>query len=137
MASSNYSILADIELNTASVKTQLATASKSAKLKLDVESSSVKEANTATQNLNESVVSLGVSYQVANQILTTTVNIITSMVSQVMELDSAITDFKKVSDLTGESLDNYVAKLADMGSQVARTGKPKRLSLNVRMVNVH
>ena len=32
---------------------------------------------------------------------------------------------KKVSDLSGSALDDYVAKLSEMGSAVARTGKPK------------
>ena len=44
------------------------------------------------------------------------------MVNQVKEMDSAITEFKKVSDLSGKSLDNYVQGLAEAGATVARTG---------------
>lgn len=42
-------------------------------------------------------------------------------ISQVFELDSAITEFRKVSDLSGEALDDYTDKLADLGAEVART----------------
>lgn len=43
------------------------------------------------------------------------------MIGQYAELDAAVTEFKKVSDLTGQSLDNYVQKLGEMGTSVART----------------
>ncbi|MBQ0088562.1 MAG: phage tail tape measure protein [Prevotellaceae bacterium] len=42
-------------------------------------------------------------------------------VSQVFELDSAITEFRKVSELSGEGLEEYTDKLANLGSEVART----------------
>ena len=41
-------------------------------------------------------------------------------------LDTAQTEFKKVSDLTGAALDSYTQKLANMGKEVGRTGKPNR-----------
>ena len=47
---------------------------------------------------------------------------IKSFAEQTFEMDSALTDFKKVSDLSGDSLDQYVNKLQDLGSTVARTG---------------
>ena len=72
------------------------------------------------------------SYQAGNLILDKTIKLITSMVDQVFELDSALTEFKKVSDLSGSSLDNYVSTLSAMGNTVARTGKPKCLTPNVR-----
>lgn len=43
------------------------------------------------------------------------------MIGQYAELDSAITEFVKVSDLSGKALDTYVDKLAQMGTTVART----------------
>ena len=44
-----------------------------------------------------------------------------SMVEQVYELDDAMVEYRKVSDLSGTSLDNYVNKLSEMRSGVART----------------
>ena len=41
----------------------------------------------------------------------------------IVDTDTAITEFQKVSDLSGDSLDKYKAKLADMGKETARTGK--------------
>ena len=43
------------------------------------------------------------------------------MVGQYAELDAATTEFKKVSDLSGASLDKYVNQLGKMGTSVART----------------
>lgn len=39
----------------------------------------------------------------------------------IMDFDSALTEFKKVSDLSGESLNNYVQELGQVGVEVART----------------
>lgn len=64
---------------------------------------------------------LDLTYQAANRIFTETIQIIGDLVSQTFELNSAMTEFQKVSDLTGDSLDSYVSKLGDMGETVART----------------
>ena len=42
-------------------------------------------------------------------------------VQTVKEFDDALTEFKKVSDLNGESLDAYTKKLGELGQEVART----------------
>lgn len=42
-------------------------------------------------------------------------------VETVKEFDDAVTEFKKVSDLSGESLDDYTQKLGELGQTVART----------------
>ena len=42
-------------------------------------------------------------------------------IQTVKEFDSALIEFQKVSDLTGESLTNYVAKLAEMGEKTGST----------------
>lgn len=65
---------------------------------------------------------MNLTYQAAYSIFSKSVSAIASMVDQVKEMDSAVTEFRKVSDLSGAALDNYVSKLADMGGQVARTG---------------
>ena len=67
---------------------------------------------------------LGLTFQEANLIMSRSIEAISSMVEQVYELDGALTEFKKVSDLSGSSLESYTADLTKMGKQVARTGKP-------------
>ena len=42
-------------------------------------------------------------------------------IETVKEFDDAVTEFKKVSDLSGESLDDYTQKLGELGKTVART----------------
>ena len=44
------------------------------------------------------------------------------MAQQTMKMDAAQTELKKVSDLSGKSLDDYTKKLAKMGQQVGRSG---------------
>lgn len=48
---------------------------------------------------------------------------ITEAVQAVKEFDNAVTEFSKVSDLSGDSLDAYTEKLGELGSTVARTRK--------------
>lgn len=62
------------------------------------------------------------SYQEWNVVLNACIDTIKSFAEQTFEMDSSLTDFKKVSDLSGDSLDQYVNKLQDLGSTVARTG---------------
>ena len=62
------------------------------------------------------------SYQEWNVVLNACIDTIKSFAEQTFEMDSALTDFKKVSDLSGDSLDQYLNKLQDLGSTVARTG---------------
>lgn len=42
---------------------------------------------------------------------------VASAATTVKDFDDAITDFRKVSDLSGKALDDYTAKLADMGEK--------------------
>ena len=44
-------------------------------------------------------------------------------ISTVKEFDDSLTEFKKVSDLSGDSLDTYTEILGELGSTVARTRK--------------
>ena len=44
------------------------------------------------------------------------------MVQKTFELDAALTEFKKVSDLSGKGLDQYTDKAFKMGRSVAKTG---------------
>ena len=43
-------------------------------------------------------------------------------VRMVKNMDDVMTDFRKVSDLSGESLQNYISNLGDLGTTVGRTG---------------
>lgn len=43
-------------------------------------------------------------------------------VEMVKNMDAVMTDFRKVSDLGGESLQNYISDLAELGTTVGRTG---------------
>lgn len=126
---SQYSILVDAELNLKDLENQL----KGHKYKIDVDSSGVKsgaknmkDASDSAKELKNAGDDLSLTYQVANDVFRRSIQVISSMVEQVRELDSAITDFKKVSDLSGASLDSYVDKLTKAGQSVARTGKPNR-----------
>lgn len=44
------------------------------------------------------------------------------MVQNVFELDAALTEYKKVSDLTGKSLEKYTDQAYKAGRETARTG---------------
>ena len=136
----NYSILVGIKLDTSDVQKQLD------KIKLNDININVKvngkdelketneilketnkenkKASKATKEHADEVEKLGLTYQQANAIMSKSVEIIGMMVDSVFELDDALTSLKKVSYLSGQSLDNYVDKLTQMGLEVGRTGKP-------------
>ena len=62
------------------------------------------------------------TYNTVTQFFNTVSDGIKDMIGQVKELDDALTEFKKVSDLSGESLDRYVDKAYNMGATVPKTG---------------
>lgn len=113
----NYSILADVELSTTNIQKQLNDVSKKLKVNLDA-----TDAIKNTKELTSSMEDATLTFNVANEIFRTSIDLISSLSNQVYELDNALTEFKKVSDLSGSSLDNYVSKLSAMGAEVARTG---------------
>lgn len=140
-AGNNYSILLGVEIDTKKVKKQLESEFKNTKINID--SSSAKEATKAVENLgtasnntSNEIQNLSLDFNAANEIFRTTIDIIGSMVEEVFAMNNSLIEFQKVSDLTGESLDNYVDKLNQIGDTVGRTGKPKGLSLSVWMVNM-
>ena len=126
---SNYSILVDVELDTSNIQKQL---DKNAKVQLNT-----TDAIKSLLGLDNAMEDTSLTFQAANEVFSTTKDILMSMVNQVYELDSAIIEFQKVSDLTGAALDNYVQKLNDMGNAVGRTGKPKRQAPDDGIVNQH
>lgn len=128
----NYSILADVELDTSKVQQQLNQNLKNLKVDLDT-----KDAVKGMQDLDAATEDVSLTFQAANEIFRTSIEIIGSMVEQVYALNDAQIEFQKVSDLSGQALDDYIAKLSDMGSTVARTGKPKCQAPDDGMVNQH
>ena len=126
---SNYSILVDVELDTSSIQKQL---DKNAKVQLNT-----TDAIKSLLGLDSAMEDTSLTFQAANEVFSTTKDILMSMVGQVYELDSAIIEFQKVSDLTGDALDNYIQRLNDMGDSVGRTGKPKRKAPDDGIVNQH
>src|SRR5574344_156598 len=127
---SQYSILVDVDFSTSQIQQKLRQAAQNTKINFDVDSGSIDQATKAAENL-------GLTFQEANLIMSRSLDIITSMVDEVYALDSSLTEFKKVSDLSGASLENYTSKLSEIGKTVARTGKPKRQARCVGMVNQH
>ena len=131
-SSSNYSILLDVELETSTIKKQLNEAAKNIKFNLNT-----KDATKDIESLGDAMKDTSLTFQAANEVFSKSIEIIIGMVDQVYELDTALTEFKKVSTLSGDALDSYVDKLSKMGTAVARTGKPKCQAPDVGIVNQH
>lgn len=146
--SNNYSILVGVQLDTANIQSQLNAYAKNLKFKLefadgdsisgglgtinkklketaevtDGANKKTKEFNDSLKNTNKTAQDTALTFQAANEVFQTSIEIISSMVEQVFELNDAMIEFQKVSDLTGEALEDYVAELSDIGNTVGRTG---------------
>ena len=130
-----FTVLFEAQLSNASdIQKQLDKLNPKVKISTDIDTGNAEQ---QVRGLVDAGSDLGLTYQEANAIMSESIKIISSMVDQVFELDGALTEFKKVSDLSGSSLDAYVDKLSALGSEVGRTGKPKCLSLSDGMVNQH
>ena len=127
MAAEAWKINVGVKLDTSKIQSDLnkALRAQSTTVKVRTDGSMSKLAGE-TNRLNQSTQDVINTYQVFSQILNKSVEAIKSMASATIELDSAMTEFKKVSDLSGESLDSYVNNLTKVGQSVARTGKPNR-----------
>ena len=127
---SNYSIIVDAELDLKKIKEQLKeVASNGVDLKVHGAAQGKKEIDDVTKStrqLNEAGQDLELTFNVAHDVFSKFLSVVKDMAGQVYELDAAITEFKKVSDLTGSALDDYVDKLSQLGQEVGRTGKPNR-----------
>lgn len=106
LSGDNFTILATVEADTSKIEKKL----KNQKFSIDAEVKGAK-----------SVEDLALSVNAANEVMRTAIDVTSKFVEQVFELDGAITEFKKVSDLQGASLDKYVQQLGDLGDKVART----------------
>lgn len=61
-------------------------------------------------------------YSIANALIYGTQNAIRDMVANVRELDAAQTELRKVTDLSGKSLEKFTDQAYEVGSKVAKTG---------------
>ena len=84
---SNYSILVDVELITSGVQKQLNNAAKNTKITFDT-----KDAQSNVRGLSQDVEDFALTFQQANFIVNQNIEIIASMVEQVFELDTAMTE---------------------------------------------
>ncbi len=118
MASSDWKILVGVELDTSDIQSQLEKVTgKGSKVSLDT--------SAATKNLNsmnKSATASGLTLQEANMVWNSSIGVLKSFANEILTVDKSLTEFKKVSDLQGDSLDKYVKKLQVMGREVGRTG---------------
>ena len=78
------------------------------------------ETKTFGQQLSDAIVRLA-RYYIASMPIQMVRKGITEAIQTVKEFDNALIEFRKVSDLAGESLTRYVAKLAEMGEVTGST----------------
>ena len=126
----NYSVIVGAELDLKKIKEQLKeVASNGVDLKVHGAAQGKKEIDDVTKStrqLNEVGQDLELTFNVAHEVFSKFLSVVKDMAGQVYELDAALTEFKKVSDLSGSALDDYVDKLSQLGQAVGRTGKPNR-----------
>ena len=80
------------------------------------------ETASFTQIIKQNIQAFLNWYLIGN-VVSNTVRQIKQMVVNVVELDDSLVELRKVSDLTGKSLNNFVKDAYDAGEAVARTGK--------------
>lgn len=78
------------------------------------------ETKTFGQQLSDAIARLA-RYYIASMPIQMVRKGITEAITTVKEFDNALIEFRKVSDLAGESLTKYVAKLAEMGEVTGST----------------
>lgn len=98
-------------------------------IKVNVDSSTVSQAGATaeqaaeqTEKLQESADNASESWGQLEQATQLAIDTFRTLGEQVLEVDNALTEFKKVSDLSGESLNQYVDQLQELGGTVGRTG---------------
>ena len=125
MATSNFSVLVDLVPDVSSLKKKLK--NQNIEIKAGVTGTEkVKNLNAAVQDNAKAVEDAALTWQQYREMLNLATRAIEAFVGQTMEMDESMTEFKKVSTLSGNELDRYVDKLSEAGKQVARTGKPNR-----------
>ena len=87
-------------------------------------SKATKEMSNSNKNLGQSfadIVAKVSKFYLATLPIQTMQRAISEAVETVKEFDNAMIEFRKVSDLSGESLQNYIDKLAKMGEITGST----------------
>lgn len=128
----DFFINAKVRVDTSDVQKQL----KKKKISVDT-----KDATNQITGLGTTVKSLGSTFvdttkKVLQFGLSTSAiglfqNAIAGAVEIVKDFDDALTEFKKVSDLSDDSLNEYTQQLGELGESVART---RRFSVRERIV---
>jgi hypothetical protein len=86
-----------------------------------------QKANASTKNLGLSMSNLGetfvkvAKFKIVTELLMSFINAGNEAIEIVKKFDSALTEFKKVSDLSGKELEDYTEQLGKLGTEVART----------------
>lgn len=75
------------------------------------------ELSSKLGNVKDSLVSFAASFGA----ITTATELIKEMVNAVIDMDGALTEYKKVSDLTGQGLESFISKASEVGDTVSRT----------------
>ena len=124
----NIGVGIEIQTSTREIQQQLNVAAKN--ITLNIDAKGAKEASDGISNLSKNMDTASskakkfeLTYPAATMIMEKSVEIISSMVSEVYTMNAAQIELAKVTDLSGESMDEYVSKLTDMGAEVAKTGK--------------
>ena len=110
----NYRIKIEPILDTAKLNQQL---NETKKLKVAGQSSGTSWATGFAKAVTERF-----KYSIANALIYGTQNAIKDMVANVRELDAAQTELRKVTDLSGKSLEKFTDQAYEVGSKVAKTG---------------
>ena len=111
-----FEILAKVKLDTSNIQKQLQNVQ--ANINAKVKTGGLQD---QTVNISANTSDFEMSISVANAIMREFIEIADKMVDQVYELDGAITEFKKVSELRGSGLDEYITELGQLGQTVGRT----------------
>lgn len=96
--------------------------------KLDSEGNTLSTTFTRTasgaQTLGENFESMGRKLQSINGVFQAVKNVVVNFgqaMQPLLEFEDSLTEFKKVSDLSGEALDEYTKKLGQMGQEVGKS----------------
>lgn len=117
MALGNYKIKVVPVLDTASLHSQLEGAGVSSNLKKAGASAGAAYSRGLFGAIKERA-----KYSVANALIYGSINAMKDMVANVRELDKAQVELKKVTDLSGKSLDKFTEQAYKMSGAVAKTG---------------
>lgn len=121
---SAYSIIVDTELDLSNIREQLKKVD--AKVKIGAEgekvSKTVSKAKKETEGLEKSAKNVGLTFQEANMIMEGSARAIGKMAGQVFEVDTAMREFRKVSDFSDTQIEKYTKNLSEVGKTVGRTG---------------